>query len=131
MLVFRNKYLEVIWKSGKTILIYLSSHGRMDNPGVSAKYCTYLGIDEQTEEIVAMEIVDKREVDLKSTSMEKEGFIRSMKSLENANIRAKKVATDAHAQITKLVSKLDTRTYICVCVCVFFLSEYLFRDVIY
>ena len=84
----------------------------MDNPGVSAKYCTYLGIDEQTEEIVAMGIVDKREVDLKSTSIKKEGFIRSMKSLENANIRAKKVATDAHAQVTKLASKLDTRTYV-------------------
>ena len=48
----------------------------MDSPGFSAKYRTYLGIDEQTEEIVGMEIVDnKREVDLKSTSMEKEGFI--------------------------------------------------------
>ena len=47
----------------------------MDSPGFSAKYCTYLGIDEQTEEILGMEIVDKREVDLKSTSMERDGFI--------------------------------------------------------
>ena len=78
----------------------------MDSPGFSAKYCTYLGIDEQTEEIIAMEIVDKREVDLKSTSMEKEGLIRSMKSLENANVRVKEVATAAHNQITKLLSKL-------------------------
>ena len=78
----------------------------MDSPGFSAKYCTYLGIDEQTEEILGMEIVDKREVDLKSTSMERDGFIWSMESLENANIRVKEVATDAHTQITKLVSKL-------------------------
>ena len=46
----------------------------MNSPGFCAKFCTYLGIDEQTEEIVAMEIVDKRKVDLKNTSMEK-GFI--------------------------------------------------------
>ena len=45
----------------------------MDSPGFSAKYCTYLGIDEQTEEILAMETLDKRDIDLKSTSMEKEG----------------------------------------------------------
>ena len=44
-----------------------------------------------------MEIVNKREVDLKSIPMEKEGFIRSMKSLENANVRVKEVATDAHS----------------------------------
>ena len=68
----------------------------MNSPGFCAKYCTYLGIYEQTEEIVAMEIVDKRKVDLKSTSMGK-GFIWSMKSLENANVRVKEVATDAHS----------------------------------
>lgn len=78
----------------------------MDSPRFLAKYCTYLGIHEQNEEIVAMEMVDKREVDLKSTSMEKEDLIRSMKSLENVNIRVKEVATDTRSQITKLVSKL-------------------------
>lgn len=85
--------------------IYIGD-GRMDSPRFSAKYCTYLGIHEQNEEIVAVEMVDKREVDLKSTSMEKEDLIRSMKSLENVNIKVKEVATDARSQIRKLVSKL-------------------------
>ena len=53
----------------------------MDSPRFSAKYCTYLGIHEQNEEIVAVEMVDKREIDLKSTSMEKEDLIRSKKML--------------------------------------------------
>ena len=66
----------------------------MNSPGFCAKYCTYLGIDEQTEGIVAMEIEDKRKVDFKCTSME--GFIWLIKSLENANVRVKEVKTDAH-----------------------------------
>ena len=49
-------------------------------------------------------VIDKREVGLKSTNMEKEGLVRGLKSLQKDGINVVEIATDAHSQITKLAS---------------------------
>ena len=49
-------------------------------------------------------VIDKREVGLKSTNMEKEGFVRGLKSLQKDGINVVEIATNAHSQITKLAS---------------------------
>lgn len=83
-------------------IIFLGD-GRMDSPGYCAKYCTYIGIDDFSKDILALEIIDKREVGLKSTLMEKEGFKRCIEHLEKRGINVKEVVTDAHTQISKLM----------------------------
>lgn len=54
----------------------------MDSPGHSAKYCTYTVMNQADKKILAMEIIDKRECQLKSGIMEAEGFKRSIASLQ-------------------------------------------------
>ena len=54
--------------------------------------------------ILDVVVIDKREVGLKSTNMEKEGLVRGLKSLQKDGINVVEIATDAHSQITKLAS---------------------------
>ena len=54
--------------------------------------------------ILDVVVIDKREVGLKSTNMEKEGFVRGLKSLQKDGINVAEIATNAHSQITKLAS---------------------------
>lgn len=79
--------------------------GRNDSPGHSAMYCTYTLMEYDTKDIVACEVVDKRMTDMKSTNMEKEGFIRAVQSLTENGIKIAEVCTDAHPQISSLLSK--------------------------
>lgn len=79
----------------------LLGDGRMDSPGFCAKYCTYVAMDYDTNDIISLEVIDKREVSLKSPLMEKEGFVRTLDSLESDGINIKEVVTDAHTQIAK------------------------------
>ena len=73
--------------------------GRNDSPGHSAQYCTYTIMDEQTSTILDMQVVDKREVDYKSTNMEKEALKRGLQSLKREKLNLKELVTDAHVQI--------------------------------
>ncbi|CAH1243083.1 Hypp7037 [Branchiostoma lanceolatum] len=84
--------------------VVLLGDGRMDSPGYCAQYCTYTAIDNDTRAIVALEVVDKRETDKKSTVMEKEGFKRAMTSLLDQGVKVTEVCTDAHPQISALMN---------------------------
>ena len=46
-----------------------------------------------------MQVVDKREVDYKSTNMEKEALKRGLQSLKREKLNLKELVTDAHVQI--------------------------------
>ena len=81
--------------------------GRMDSPGFCAKFCTYVGIDDFSKNIIALEIIDKRETSLKSTLMEKEGFVRAVGHIEKEGVKIKEVVTDAHSSITKHVREKE------------------------
>lgn len=77
----------------------------MDSPGHSAKYCTYTVMNQDDKNILAMEIVDKRACQLKSGTMEAEGFRRSVRSLQEQGVVLKEMVTDAHPQISSIMKK--------------------------
>ncbi|KAI8493158.1 hypothetical protein Bbelb_291620 [Branchiostoma belcheri] len=60
--------------------------GRIDSPGHSAQYCTYTVLDGNTRAIVAVEVVDMRETDRKSSAMEKRGFEKALDKLLEARV---------------------------------------------
>ena len=61
--------------------VFVIADGAMDSPGFSAKYCVYTVMEIQTRDILAIEIVDKRETGLKSTNMEMLAFKRVISKL--------------------------------------------------
>ena len=78
----------------------------MDSPGHTANFCTYTMMNQQDKKILALEIVDKREVELKSGRMEARGFEKAMSDLQAAGITVKEAVTDAHPQISCIMSKM-------------------------
>ena len=62
----------------RLLFIFLAADG---NPGFNANFCTYILMDNAGLGILDVVVIDKREVGLKSTNMEKEeGFLRGLKS---------------------------------------------------
>ena len=49
--------------------VILTGNARCDSPGSSAKYCAYTLMNHTNNEIVHFEIIDKREVALKSPNI--------------------------------------------------------------
>ena len=60
----------------------LAGDGRCDSPDASAKFCTYSMIDIDNNTIIHVETVDKREVSLRSPSMEREAVDRAIAFLQ-------------------------------------------------
>ncbi|XP_035679601.1 uncharacterized protein LOC118417944 [Branchiostoma floridae] len=81
--------------------VVLLGDGRTDSPGHCAQYCTYTALDNASGSIVAIEVVDKRDTDRKSSVM-KEGFKRAMDDLDKC-VPITEVCTDAHPQISALM----------------------------
>ena len=77
----------------------------MDSPGYCAKYCTYTLMEYSSKEILDIVVIDKREADLKSPTMEVKGFTRLMSKLIQAGLNIVEVVTDAHLQITSTMSE--------------------------
>jgi len=76
----------------------------MDSPGHTAEYCTYTMIDNETKNIMDVQIINKRETAFNSVRMEKEGCQRSLDYLKE-KISISELATDAHSQIKPMMSK--------------------------
>ena len=76
----------------------------MDSPGYSANFCTYTVMNQSDKRILAMEVVDKREVQLNSGRMGARGFQKAMIDLHAAGIDVTEVVTDAHPQISSIMS---------------------------
>lgn len=80
--------------------------GRNDSPGHCAKFCTYSMMDQTNKAIVAVEVVDKRETNLKSPNMEALGLQKAMRKLQvDHTVHIKEITTDAHVQIRAKLSK--------------------------
>lgn len=77
----------------------------MDSPGHSAQYCSYTMMENSTKKIVTLETMDKRNTALKSSGMEKECLVKAIDSLTTKEIDIGEIVTDAHMQITALMSK--------------------------
>ncbi|KAK0144638.1 hypothetical protein N1851_016980 [Merluccius polli] len=69
-----------------------------------AQYCTYTTLEQESRDIVHIVTVDKRETNRNSVIMEKVCFIRTMDTLIQ-EIPVTEVVTDAHPQISALLSK--------------------------
>ncbi|XP_053388891.1 uncharacterized protein LOC123544069 [Mercenaria mercenaria] len=85
--------------------IVVAGDGRMDSPGHSAKYCTYTVMNQTDKKIVSMEVIDKREVQLKSGQLEVRGFRKTMDDIKDAGIEVKEIVTDAHPQISSIMRR--------------------------
>ena len=77
----------------------------MDCPGHTANFCTYTMMNQQDKKILALEIVDKREVELKSGRMEALGFEKAMTDFQPAGLTVLEAVTDAHLMISCIMSK--------------------------
>lgn len=77
----------------------------MDSPGFSAQYCTYTVMDFHCKDILHLEVVDKREANLKSPNMEPLGMRRTMAALTENGVEVAEIVTDAHPQITSIMKK--------------------------
>ena len=60
----------------------VSGDGRCDSPGKCAKFCTYTLMETTQNTIIHCETIDKREVQNKSPSMEREGISWSLDYLK-------------------------------------------------
>lgn len=94
-----------ILSSYKDKAVVLASDGRCDSPGSSAKFCTYSFMDIETNTIIHVETVDKREVNLKSPNMEREGFLRGMKFFHNEKVKVTELVTDGSTSVKKDLGK--------------------------
>ena len=63
-------------------------------------------MEEDSHDIVSMLVLDKRQVQLKSTNMESRGFKRGMAGIVQKQMEVAEVVTDASTQITSVMSKL-------------------------
>ena len=80
----------------------LIGDGRCDSPGYSAKYCTYILMEATTSAILDFSVVQVTETG-SSSRMELEGFKRTIKTLQDADLNVKVIATDRHIQIRKFI----------------------------
>jgi hypothetical protein len=90
--------------------------GQFNAVGLTAKSCVYVLEEEQSGHILELEVVDKRETDLKSSSMEIVGLIRTLMRVLTMK-KVEDVTTDRHTQIRKLFREFFT--IICPCSCIF------------
>ena len=78
--------------------------GKMDSPGFNANFCLYAVINNDNLEKLDMVVVDKREVGLKTTNLEKEGLIRGLEQIPKEGVNVVEVA---HSQIKKKKDKYE------------------------
>ena len=68
-------------------------------------------MDAETGAIVAITVVEKRHVQGKSPNMEREGLRQALNDLKKRGIKVKRVITDAHAAIAKMIRKHTAHFY--------------------
>ena len=96
--------------------LVLAGDGRCDSPGSSAKLCTYSLMDTATNKILHAETIDKREVNLRSPNMEREGLLRALRFLMaklHDSVIVDEVITDASTSVRTV---LGMHRDWCVCI---------------
>ena len=82
--------------------VVVSGDGRCDSPGKCAKFCTYTLMELTKNLILHSETVDKREVQNKSRSMEREAIDRALEVLKE-KVNVVEVTTDSSTSVTKMM----------------------------
>lgn len=73
-------------------------------------------MENETKEIIHVVTIDKRQTSWNSVIMEKDGFIQTVDKL-TSDIKLVEICTDAHAQISALMSKYSSDIwYECICI---------------
>ncbi|CAB4029414.1 Hypothetical predicted protein, partial [Paramuricea clavata] len=85
--------------------IVVGGDGQCDSPGFNAKNLCYFFMEESTNHILDVEVLDKRHVGLVSTNMEKEAVQRCLDRLTK-EVKVGELATDASTTVKAL---LETR----------------------
>ena len=85
--------------------LVLSGDGRCDSPGKSAKFCTYSVMEATHNQILHFENVDKREVELYSPNMEREGMVCCLSFLLSSGMKISEVVTDSSTSVAKALGK--------------------------
>lgn len=95
---------EEIWETFQDEDLVFCGDARMDLPGFSTKYCTYILMDHylNTGIVTDLEVVDKHEAGGTSTVMEKMALKRLMERVID-KLKIKEVVTDASSTIIKLL----------------------------
>ena len=78
--------------------------GQCDSPGFTAKNLCYFMMEITTGYIIDLEVLDKREVELKSVNMEKRALENILQKIKNV-LEVVEVVTDASASIKKMVGE--------------------------
>ena len=92
-----------IWAVLKNEPLILCGDGRSDSPGFSAKYGTYVLMEQFLEVIVDIEVIDKRSG--VSTNMEVAGLKTLLERIVG-NLMVSEVVTDASTAIMALVRRM-------------------------
>jgi hypothetical protein len=79
----------------------LIGDAQADSPGTCAKNQSYAVIDYETGYITAIAVLDKRETQLVSTTMELHGLIRCLCEMFAATVPVNKICTDQHVMVCK------------------------------
>ena len=90
--------------------VVVSGDGQCDSPGHSAKNLCYFLMEIDTSYIIDLQIVDKRETNLKSSNMEREALKLILQRLRNI-LNIVEVATDASSSIIKMIGKFSAEHY--------------------
>jgi hypothetical protein len=83
-----------IWTVLNNEILILCGDGRSDSPGFSAKYGTYVLMEQFLEVIVDLEVIDKRQTGGVSTNMEVAGLKTLLERIVG-NLVVSEVVTDA------------------------------------
>ena len=94
--------------SSKHVSFRCISDGRCDSPGFSAARSTYTVIDHDSHRILSLQLLDKRQVQLKSPNMEKLGCQQALREIKAKGVKVTEFVTDAHKQVAKMISKLSS-----------------------
>ena len=79
--------------------------GRSDSPGHSARYCSYVVMENETGFVLDVEVVDKRETKGISANMEVHAVDKMLKALKDKYTLAE-IVTDASSTVAKRICEL-------------------------
>ena len=85
---------------------FLYGDGQCDSPGFSGKDLCYYVMEMTTGYVVEMEVLDKRHVSLKSSTMEKKALTNCLQRLQTV-LNVLEVCTDVSSSIKKLICMLE------------------------
>ena len=99
------------YKNTKIIKLIVAGDGRCDSPGSSAKFCSFSLMDVSTSKVLYVETIDKREVQLQSPNMEREGVKRAQNFLLtklDKSVQIEEIITDASSSVRTTLGRSCT-----------------------